>query len=92
VLEQALINVGRGVMCLETVVKKCVLPERCISRKRDAEGALSKTQDHYLQAKYSKLNVKTEEKTVTDSSQQPSRQNGLRNIFDWIKKFRSRKN
>ena len=43
VLEQALDNVGRGGMCLETVVNKCVV-ERHISRKQDAEGALSKTQ------------------------------------------------
>ena len=33
-------------------------------------------------AKYSKLNVKTEEKTVTDSSQQPSQQKGWRKVFD----------
>ena len=90
VLQQALVNVGRGVMCLETVVEEKGVEKRYISRKQDAEGALSKTQDHDLQAKDSKSNVKTEEKTVTDSSQQPSQQTGWRKVFDWM--FRSRKN
>jgi len=38
VLQQALVNVGRGAMCLEEVVE-----EIGVSRKHDAEGALSKT-------------------------------------------------
>ena len=92
VLEQALVNVGRGVGCLETVVKEKGVEKRYISRKQDAEGALSKTQDHDLQAKDSKSNVKTEEKTVTDSSQQPSQQKSWRTVSDLIKKFESPKN
>jgi hypothetical protein len=46
VLEQALVNVGKGVMCLETVVEEKGVEKLYISRKQDAEGALSKTQDH----------------------------------------------
>ena len=38
VLEQALVNIGKGAMCLEKVVE-----EIGVSRKHDAEGALSKT-------------------------------------------------
>ena len=91
-LEQALVNVGRGVGCLETVVKEKGVEKRHISRKQDADGALSKTQDHDLQAKDSKSNVKTEEKTVTDSSQQPSQQKSLKTVSDLIKKFESPKN
>ena len=92
VLEQALVNAGRGGMCLETVVKEKSVEKCYISRKQDAEGALSKTQDHDLQAKDSKSNVKTEEKTVTDSSQQPSQQKSWRTVSDLIKKFESPKN
>jgi hypothetical protein len=44
--------------CLETVVKEKGVEKRHISRKQDADGALSKTQDHDLQAKDSKSNVK----------------------------------
>ena len=60
VLQQALINVNRGAMCLEEIVEE-------ISRKHDAECALSKTQDHDLQVKDSKSNVAMQ-KTVTYSS------------------------
>jgi hypothetical protein len=99
VLQQALVNVGRGVMCLETVVEKIG-----VSRKHNAEGALSKTQDLDLQAKDSKSNVKMqktvknssqrsfEEKTVTYSSQQPTEEKGQRTVSDLIKKFESPKN
>ena len=75
VLEQALVNIGKGAMSLEKVVE-----EIGVSRKHNAEGALSKTQDHDLQAKDSKSNVKTdtynrqrpsEQKTVKNSSQRP---------------------
>jgi hypothetical protein len=51
---EALVNVGRGATCLEKVVE-----EKGVSRKHNAEGALSKTQDHDLQAKDSKSNVQT---------------------------------
>jgi hypothetical protein len=60
VLQQALINVNRGAMCLEEIVEE-------ISRKHDAECALSKTQDHDLQVKDSKSNVAMQ-KTVTYNS------------------------
>jgi hypothetical protein len=75
VLAQALINVGRGATCLEKVVE-----EKGVSRKHNAEGALSKTRDRDLQAKDSKSNVQTviynrqwpsEQKTVKISSQRP---------------------
>jgi hypothetical protein len=36
VLEQALVNVGRGVMCLETVVKEKGVEKRHIFLKQDA--------------------------------------------------------
>ena len=42
VLEQALVNIGKGAMCLETVVKEIGVEKRHISGKHDAEGALSK--------------------------------------------------
>jgi len=78
VLEQALVNIGRGAMCLKTIVEHIGVEKRHISRKHDAEGALSKTQDHDLQAKDSKS---------TDSSQRSSQVKGWRKVFDWIKKL-----
>jgi len=58
VLEQALVNIDRGAMCLQTVVEHIGVEKRHIFRQNDAIGALSKTQDHDLQAKDSKSNVK----------------------------------
>ena len=86
VLEQALVNIGKGAMCLEKVVEKIGVEKRHISRKHDAEGAFSETQHQDLQGKYSKSNVKTEGKTVTDISQRPSREKGWRKFTNWIKK------
>ena len=67
VLEQALVNIDRGAMCLQTVVEHIGVEKRHIFRQNDAIGALSKTQDHDLQAKDSKS---------TDSSQRPSQAKG----------------
>ena len=95
VLEQALVNAGCEASCLEKVVE-----EKGVSRKHDAEGALSKTQDHDLQAKDSKSNVKTvtynrqrpfEEKTITYSSQQPSEEKTVTDSSQWPSKEKGRR-
>jgi hypothetical protein len=82
VLVHALVNAGRGVGCLETVVTEKSVEKCYISRKHKIMT--------YRQKIHS--NVKTEEKTVTDSSQQPSQQKSLRTVSDLIKKFESPKN